>query len=46
MVHCSHEVTTEHASNGTAGVEYARSLREFILTVPRADNVLHARVES
>ncbi|KAG9680156.1 hypothetical protein KCU99_g224, partial [Aureobasidium melanogenum] len=46
FVYCGHEVTTEHGGNSTTRVENTRSLRKLIFTVPRANDILHARIES
>lgn len=46
MIDCSHEISRKHCGDRTARVENAWSFGEFVLSVPRANDVLHARIES
>lgn len=45
MINRCHEIPGKHTSNATASMKYARTFGQFVLAIPRSNNVLHAWVK-
>jgi hypothetical protein len=45
MINGSHQVSREHSCDRTTCVKDTGSLGEFVLTIPRADDVLHTGIK-
>lgn len=46
IIHRRHQISTKHGSNMATCMQNTAPLCKLVLAIPRADNILHTRVEA